>query len=124
MQVVGTDAQPFGNAGPEPLDEDVRLRHQVLEPGKVGAVLQVERQVVTAPVERTFRRLEAAIAPAAAGDPQHVRPEVGQDHAPERGRGQAGDLDDLQPGEPPRVGVFCAHRNREINSFMISLVPP
>ncbi len=88
------EAQPLGHSRPEPLDQHVSVVGQPQQQVDPGRVLEVEPDRPAPADERVSRR--AGLRPAALGpvDPQHVRAQVGQDHAAKRRWRQAGDLDD------------------------------
>lgn len=79
----------------EGLDEDVRPSAQPPQSRRARRPLEVERQGALAAALHVDRHGGAG----RSVDPHHASPEVGQDHAAERGRSQPGQLQHPQPAQ-------------------------
>ena len=98
VAVLGAEAEPLGDAGAHALDEHVGVGDQ-LQDGLGGlGVLEVERDAGAAAVEQVARAAGQRLA-AWTLDADHVRPEVGQDHAGVRAGPDPRDLDDLDAAQ-------------------------
>ena len=95
--VVGSDAQPFGDAWPKAFDQRVRPAGEGTHHGRRLRALEVERDRPLAPPEQVVPWITRYARTVRPVDPQHLRAKVGQQHAGERSRPQSGDLDDPQP---------------------------
>jgi hypothetical protein len=120
---VGPEAEPFGGAGPEPLDEHVGPVDEPERGREACGMLEVDRDGTSA----ARHQVDAAVAADHAlhagfvfgggdviqpGDPHHVGPEVGQDHGAERARSAPLQLDAPQPGQRSGQGGAPAGRLR------------
>ncbi len=97
---LGAEAEPLHDAGPQALDQHVRLRGEV-EPGSLALrVLEVEADDRAAAIQRVAGVRFSRQSPVGwVRDAQHVRAEVGQQRAGERRRGEGGELEDADSGE-------------------------
>ena len=93
------DAQPFGHAGPEPLDQHVGLGREAQHDLDPVGVLEVDRDRAATPVQH----VEAVEARPTSGpvDPHDVGAEIGEHHRRERRRPDARQLDDPHAVERP-----------------------
>jgi hypothetical protein len=89
------EAEALGHSRPEALDQDIGVLGEPQQQVDSGLVLEVEADRAAAAAERIHRQPGVRPAPLGPVHPQHVSAEIGRDHAAERGRRQAGDLDDL-----------------------------
>ena len=94
---VGPDPQPLGHARPEPLDQHVGPGRQPQNDLDPVGVLEVDGDRPAAPVEHVHPG--HGVGDARPVDPGDVRPQVGQHHAGERRRTDAGQLDDPDAGQ-------------------------
>ena len=107
---VGTDAEPLGDAGPEPLDQRVGPLDQAQHGLDALGVLEVDADRAPAPVEDVGRRRRRVAARHVAGavDADDVGAHVGEHHGAERAGTDPGELDDpdavewSQPSQAPR----------------------
>ena len=104
---VGADAESLGDAGSEHLEHRVGLLDDAEE--RVGAVgvLEVDGR---SPVCRAPSRSSPAEGSTRPGDldaidAQHLRAEVGEEHAAERPGAEPDELDDSQPARAVPSGV-------------------
>ena len=109
---VRPDAEPFGHAGPEPLDQRVgALGQPQHDLGRAG-LAQVEGDGPATAPERAGR--QAAEHAALAGqlvDAHHLGAEVGQQHPEERHRPERGQFDDANSRERP------GHLGQKVSPF-------
>ena len=94
-----SEAESLGDAGPEALDQHVGVLGQLQQQVDRRRVLQVQADRAATAAERVVRPRRVRPAPLGPVHPQHVGTEVSQDHAAERGRRQAGDLDHAHAAE-------------------------
>lgn len=128
MHDVRAQPDPLGDARAEALDEDVggvaQLQHQLDAFGRLG----VDADRPAAAGQRVDRQAEHVLPRRRAIDADHVGAEVGEDHRGERPGREPGQFDHLQAAERTCLhGVVpfgAAQSEREMISFMISLVPP
>ena len=106
------DAKPLGDTRAERLDQDVRALDHAQHGLGARRGAEVNRERGTAPVQH-LRSRRCEDLPAGALDARHVGTEVGQQHARELDRADAGEFDDPDPGQWP------AHR-RASNVSVIS----
>ncbi len=95
--LVGSEAEPLGDAGPVALEEDVGVLHEVEQQLEALGRLEVQGHRAAAAGEDVGAGAAHLQAATAGGpvDADHVRPEVGEHHRRERPRADPGDLDDL-----------------------------
>lgn len=87
------EAEPLGDARTEPLDEHVGVLGQLQQDVDSGRVLEIQANRPTATAERIAGLRCVWSGPFGTVHAEYVSTEIGQDHAAERGRGQAGNLD-------------------------------
>ena len=94
--VVGADAEPLGDAGPEALHDDVGLLDQREHRLDAVGALEVDADRAAAAVEHVGRRRLGVAAHDLAGpvDADDVGAHVGEEHGAERARADPGDLED------------------------------
>ncbi len=90
---VRTEPEPFRNTRPEPLDQDIGAGGEPEQDVHPGGVLQVEPDGPAAAAQRVGRGKGLPPGPAGPVNPQHVRAQVGQDHAAKRRGRQTRELD-------------------------------
>jgi hypothetical protein len=98
---IGAEPQPLGDAGAEAFDEDVGLLHQRQHELDRLRALEIEPdRAPAAPhdVELVLER-QTQVARLEPVDAQHVGAHVGEQHAAEWPRPDAGQLDHLHPGQ-------------------------
>ena len=91
--LLGTEAEAFGDAGAEALDEHVGGFHQPQHRLDPSWVLQVGLHRALSAVEHPRGHRQTPAAAAGALDPNDVGTEIGQHHAAEGRQGEAGELD-------------------------------
>src|SRR5262249_13748796 len=99
--VVGPDAEAFACAGPERIDQHVRLGDEVEQ--RLPVVLHVEVDDALAAVHQVAVLALGKRVAARPTHPHHVGPQVGQHHCRVRSRADATQLDYLHPGQGSRV---------------------
>ena len=96
--LLGAQAEPLGDARPEPFDQRVGLLHQTQHGLDPVRVLEVDRDCTAAArVEREAARTRGPLDHLDPLDPHDVRSHVGQQRCREGARPDAGDLDDPHP---------------------------
>ena len=98
---IGAEPEAFGHPGPEPLYQHVGPLGQPQQQPDALGVLEVEADRPAAAGERVRRSRGIRTAGIGAVDPQHLGAQIRQDHAPERCRGKARDLDDSHTAQWP-----------------------
>ena len=124
MALRRADAEAFGDAGPEALDEQVGARREVEAAGDVRGRLEVQRdRALAAPEQVLLGRHGGEHLAARTVDAHDVSTEVGEQHRGERARTDARQLEDPdtveRPGhrEPPVTGAaWAARRGRRPRS--------
>ena len=98
---VGTEAEPFGDAGPEAFDEPLRLGHEAEHGLASGLALHVDGDRAPAAVEEVVARI--ALHPEAGirhpVHPNDVRPHVREHHRAHRPGADPRELDDPEAGK-------------------------
>ncbi len=118
--LVGSEAEALGGAGAHALDEHVSLGDQVEHRRDRLGVLQVQRDAGPPAVEQVVRAAGEHL-PTGPLDPDHVGPEVGQDHAGVRARPDARDLDDLDAPEWSGALTECVRHTGHPDSRSVSV---
>ena len=123
-QIVGTDPEPRGDAGPKPLEDDVgagahvtRKRHLRLQVADDGLLAGAESAVPgrrRRPQRIALRRL----------DPDDAGAEPHELAAGEGDREVPGELDDEDPGERLRVGLHDTYSDRVLTDRSIARERP
>ena len=96
---VRAQPEPLHDSGAEALDQRIRLLDEPEHDLRRLALLEVERNRGTAARERGLRQRRCARRRTV--DPDHIGPEVGEQHGRERRRADPGELDDLQVSQRP-----------------------
>ncbi|KAF0970817.1 hypothetical protein BPODLACK_01090 [Gordonia sp. YY1] len=99
---LGSESEPFHDARPETLDEDVRAHDHLADASQVGGVLEVGLDTAAGPVQAGVRLDDAVRAGrlgAGASNPDDVGAEVGEHHRRVRRRTQSRHLYDAYTGE-------------------------
>ena len=101
------------------------MRHEVEHPAYVVGVLEVERDRALAAAEDVLLgRYDGQGRPAGTVDAHDVGTEVGQQHAGERRRSDAGQLDDPQAGERTRHRCSLGSTSRPKTSIHSAWLRP
>jgi hypothetical protein len=103
QRLFGADAEPFRDARPVALDQDVGALDQVQERGGALRGLEVQQHGPLVAVGDVVRRIDAQPGAAGPVDPHDVGPQVGQDHGGERPGADAGQLHDPDAGQWART---------------------
>ena len=96
--ILRTEAETFGDAGPEPLDERVGAVDEAKHGLDAGGVLEIDRDARPAAVEEVEVRghVDAEPGVGQAIDTHDVGAELGEEHRAHRTRSDARELDDSQ----------------------------
>ena len=109
-QLVGSEPEPLGDAGAEPLDEHVGHVGEVAHRLDTGLGAQVDGDAAAVAVEHVVR-VGARLTHDRLGpvDAQYVGPHVGEHHRGERRRTDSCELDHLHPVQgSPHVDSSCS----------------
>ena len=95
--IVRPEPEPLHHAGPKTFDQRIGLRDQLLRDFDIFRLLQIERDRAASARQKVEFRLDrrAEIGWLGAIDADDIGAHVGEQHAAERPRADAGELDDL-----------------------------
>ena len=99
QHLVRPGPEPLQDAGPQALHEDVGAVQQAEQDLAAGRRLQVDGDARPAAVDRVVLRADQQRSAAGPVDPDHVRAQLGQQHAGVRGRAEPGEFHDADPGQ-------------------------
>jgi hypothetical protein len=97
--LVGTQTEPFGDSGPEPLDQHVRGRHEREYRVSLQGVLEVRGDDPTPASDAGLANRKVGRGAARPFDPNDVRTEVRHNHGRVGCWTETGELDDAQAVE-------------------------
>ena len=116
---LGPEPQPLHDARPETFDESVRVLDQPQHDLGRARLLQVHgNRTLAAPRQVVLRLRIERQRPALAVHQHDLGAKVGEQHAAERPRADAGHFDD------PGALQWSHHSDRATISFITSLAPP
>lgn len=104
---VGADTEPLGDAGAQPLDEDVGALGEVEHDLRAPRGLEVDGHRALVAVGDVVGRVDAQTGAGRAIDAHHVGAEVGEHHRRVRAGADACQFHDPHPGE--RTVWCCRH---------------
>ncbi len=106
--VLGTDAEPLGDAGAVALDEDVGALGEVENAGRPFGGLEVDDHGALVAVGDVTGGVDAEAGAAGAVDAYDVGAQVAEEHGRERAGPDTGQLDHAHTGERAVVGAVAS----------------